>query len=426
MRRILLRSALAVLVLFVCVAGSLSLIRGFTSSRLEKWKREMSAKGEKLLVSELAPASVASDLMIPQLINATKDLGGPAPSVPLMRVTSLGVAYAVAKHTNASPSMHKLLDDKADALAAVREAFALRPRDLGWSYTNWNDYPGSAPLIALRTSAYWLAFATVIEIDRGRRSAALTNTLSLLNAAHCYEHEGTLVSQMIRVALGGMAFCASWEALQVTGWTDAQLAELQHSWEQLAMAKPLEFALQMERAMALTYFAMGGQGNTNAIGLINPVGSFAEGFYAPLWQMALSTGDELHYLQTIQRCLDALRVAREKRSAIELQKRLRGGDSWLAAYRYPMSHALMPNVAKALKRWMRAETERQLVLAAIALERFHLRYGAYPETLTPLVPEFLPALPVDFGDAQPIRYERQGDSFRLWSVTEGAVWPSAE
>ena len=56
-------------------------------------------------------APVASDLMIPQLVNATKDLGGPAPSIPLMRVTSPGVAYAVATHTNASPSMHKLLND---------------------------------------------------------------------------------------------------------------------------------------------------------------------------------------------------------------------------------------------------------------------------------------------------------------------------
>jgi len=426
MRRILLRSFLVLFFLFICVAGTLSLIRGFTSSRLQKWKREMSAKGEKLLVSDLAPPSAMPDIMVVPLARANKDLGGPAPSLPLMRVTSPGFAYAAAKHTNTSPSMHKLLDDKAGALATVRDALSLRPRDLGWSYTNWNAYPGSPPLIALRTSAYWLAFATVIELDRSRPAAALTNVLSILSAAHCYEQEGTLVSQMVRVALGGMAFCASWETLHATGWTDTELAELQKSWEQFAMSKPLEFALQMERAMALTYFGMGRQGDTNAIGLIVPLASFAEGFYAPLWQMALSTGDELHYLQTIQRCLDALRAARKNRSGVELQKRLSGGESWLAPYRYPMSHALMPNIAKALKRWIRAETERQLVLAAIALERFRLRHGAYPENLGQLVPEILPSVPVDFGDGQPIRYERQGNSFRLWSVTQGAVWPRAE
>jgi hypothetical protein len=425
MRRSLLRTALVLLLLFVFAAGTLSLIHGFTSSRLEKWKREMSAKGEKLLVSELTPSSAKSDDMAPQLARANKDLGGSAPSVPLMRVTSPGIAYAAWKHTNTSPSMHKLLDDKAGALAALRDALSLRPRDLAWNYTNWNSYPGTAPLIALRTSAYWLAFATSIELDRNRPSAALTNLLSMLNAAHCYEQEGTLVFQMVRVALGGMAFCASWEALQGTGWTDEQLAELQRSWEQFAMSKPLEFALQMERAMIFMHFETRRKGD-NASGVVNPAASFADGFYAPLYEMALSAGDELHYLETIQRSLDALRAAREKHSGLELQKRLGRGDGWLAAYRYPLSHAFVPNIAKALKRWVRAETERQLVLAAIALERFRLRHGTYPEDLGQLVPEFLPSGPVDFGDAQPIRYERQGNSFRLWSVTQGAVWPRAE
>src|SRR6185503_7963485 len=105
--------------------------------------------------------------------------------------------------------------------------------------------------------------------------------------------------------------------LQAPGWTDAELAQLQHAWEELSLGRPLEFSLQMERATALTYFESGRHGNTNAIGLIAPVSSFAEGFYAPLWQMALSKGDELHYLQTIQSFLDVLRVTREKQSNVE-------------------------------------------------------------------------------------------------------------
>jgi len=87
---------------------------------------------------------------------------------------------------------------------------------------------------------------------------------------------------------------------------------------------------------------------------------------------------------------------------------------------------LRPNIGKALKRWLRMETERQLVLAAIGVERFRLRHGHYPEKLSQLVPEILPSLPVDFGDGQPLRYQREGDGFRLWSVTEGAQWPRAE
>jgi hypothetical protein len=425
MKRIVIRSIVVLGLLFIFIVGTLSLMRGFSASRLEKWKQEMRAKGEKLLVSELAPGPAVSNAMLPRLIQARRELGRSAPSVPLMRIVSPGVAYAAGKRTNALPSMHKLVDEKATALAEIRAALKLRPADLGWDHTNWNAYPGGA-LIDIRDSAHWLAAAMVIEVDRSRPTAALTNVLALLDLAHCHEREGTLVAQMVRVALAGMAFLASWEALQVNGWADAELTELQGSWEQLSLAGPLEFSLQMERATALTYFEMGRHGDTNAIGMIASMGSFAEGFYAPLWQMTLSKGDELHYLRTIQTFLDALRTTREKRSGLELQKATGQSNGWLAAYRYPMSNALRPNIGKALKRWLRMETERQLMLAAIGVERFRLRHGHYPEKLSQLVPEILSTVPVDFGDGQPLRYKREADGFRLWSVTEGAQWPRAE
>jgi hypothetical protein len=426
MKRTIIRTAVVLVLLFVFIAGTLSLMRTLGASRLEKWKRELRIKGEKLLVSELTPGPIVSNAMIPRLTQALDELGRSPPLIPLMRIVSAGVAHAAAKRTNSLPSMHNLVDEKAVQLATIRAAVKLRPRDMGWDYTNWNTYPGGTPLIKIRESAYWLASTMLIELDRARRVEALTNLLSLLDLAHCHEHEGTLVSQMIRVAVAGMAFAASWEALQFTGWTDAELAQLQSSWEQLAMSKPLEFALQMERATALMYFERGNRGETNAVGLIAPVASFAEGFYAPLWKMALSKDDELHYLRTIQNFLDALRAGRESRSSVEFEKRMGEPDGWFAAYRFPMSNALRPNIRKALKRWIRAETERQLVLAAIGLERFRLRHGRYPESLDQLVPEILPTLPVDFGDGNPIRYRREGTGFRLWSVNEGAVWPQVE
>ena len=426
MKRILIRSLFVLALVAVFVAGTVTLIRGWSSSRLEGYKRELRAKCEKLLVSELAPGTVETNAMIPRLVQAHSQLGRPAPNANFMRIVSPGVAYSAGKRTNMLPSMHKLLEESAIPLATIRDALKLRPRDLGWNYTNWSTYPGSLPLIEIRKAAQWLAWAIAIELDRSRPGSALTNVLSLLDLAHCYEQEGTLVSQMIRVAVAGLAFAASWEALQVPGWTDAELAELQHSWEELSLGRAIEFSLQMERATALTYFENGRHGDTNAIGLIAPVSSFAEGFYAPLWQMTLSKGDELHYLRTIQSFLDALRVGREKQSSMEFQRNLDPNEGLFTRYRFPMSGALRPNIGKALKRWLRTETERQLVLAAIGVERFRLRHGRYPESLSQLVPEILPAVPVDFGDGQPIRYEREGNGFRLWSVIQDAQWPRAE
>src|SRR5208282_950032 len=64
-----------------------------------------------------------------------------------------------------------------------------------------------------------------------------------------------------------------------------------------------------------------------------------------------------------------------------------------------------------------AEARRRLIVAAIALERFHLQRNSYPRSLSELVPDFLKAPPVDFMDGQPLRYSRTGDGhFFLYSV----------
>ena len=74
-----------------------------------------------------------------------------------------------------------------------------------------------------------------------------------------------------------------------------------------------------------------------------------------------------------------------------------------------------------LKRVMSMEASRQMMIAAIALKRYQLRHGIYPEDLTALTPGFLAAVPRDPVDGQPLRFRREGEnSFLLYSVGENA------
>ena len=71
---------------------------------------------------------------------------------------------------------------------------------------------------------------------------------------------------------------------------------------------------------------------------------------------------------------------------------------------------------------MRAEAARQMTIAAIALKRYQLKHGNYPPDLNSLVPEFLPAVPLDPVDGQPLLYRRNADgTFLLYSVGENGV-----
>ncbi|MBI3874719.1 MAG: hypothetical protein HY300_01865, partial [Verrucomicrobia bacterium] len=87
------------------------------------------------------------------------------------------------------------------------------------------------------------------------------------------------------------------------------------------------------------------------------------------------------------------------------------------AVRFLFSRMIMPFVGRAMFKAMRTQTQRELTVAAIALKRHQLRHGRFPASLDALVPDFLPALPVDFMDGQPLRYRLNADgSFLLYSV----------
>jgi hypothetical protein len=55
-------------------------------------------------------------------------------------------------------------------------------------------------------------------------------------------------------------------------------------------------------------------------------------------------------------------------------------------------------------------------LVALAAERYRLRHRAWPQTAAELVPEFLPELPLDPFDGQPLRYKRLPDGIVIYSV----------
>ena len=59
----------------------------------------------------------------------------------------------------------------------------------------------------------------------------------------------------------------------------------------------------------------------------------------------------------------------------------------------------------ALGAWYVARWELEAGLTMLALREYHRRHGAYPDTLDRLVPEFLPRLPVDYGDGEDVEIQ---------------------
>jgi len=87
-----------------------------------------------------------------------------------------------------------------------------------------------------------------------------------------------------------------------------------------------------------------------------------------------------------------------------------------------MLSASLRGLSAVFPKVMRVEAAKQMTVTAIALKRYQLKHGNYPADLNSLVPEFLPAVPLDPVDGQPLRYRRNADgTFLLYSVGENGV-----
>jgi hypothetical protein len=82
-----------------------------------------------------------------------------------------------------------------------------------------------------------------------------------------------------------------------------------------------------------------------------------------------------------------------------------------------VNQALVPLFSNACFSFARNETGASLALVALALRAYRLEKGAYPASLSALVPNYLKVIPLDgFGSGETLRYQKQGAGYKLWSI----------
>ena len=468
MTRLKRRILLSVLAL-AGLAALLIVLHNFRARQaLAARKAELVAQGEKLTVEELMPPSSpearrgANDLMqaawqlrqgsvVPN--NLPKSMWFVSPGKASVGWRQSGIRDD--KKTNTWDELAEDVNMNGAALEQIREALKSPRFDMNLNYKM--GFNLLLPHLAkLKSLAQWLSAATENDLHAGRLNEAAANLNTLLSLANAFRDERLIISQLVRMAITAIAISPAWESLQADGWTDAQLAELQKNWESLEFLQPMEHALEMERAMGIEAFDRlrnsdaerrqffngnfpgGGSGSPLATPAsvaevpefalewskehLSSLSSFAgETAWLRLW----SYDDELRYVQTLQLMLEVPRRARRAQSFIsaqasgtkEYQRIWEHDDSGSA--RYWLSRLLGPALEKASAKAARIETQRELVVTAIALKRYQLRHGRLPPDLKSMVPEYLAQTPRDFMDGRELRYRLNADSgFVLYSVNE--------
>jgi hypothetical protein len=255
--------------------------------------------------------------------------------------------------------------------------------------------------------------------------------------AGALREEPFLISQLVRFAQEAIAAQTVWHGIAAHRWADAQLQEFQRHLSQADYLRDLAMALEGERSGSLSVMdrwatsARQLREEASALGITDsadiPQGIAASSAGTPMFprgwirqnQAALATGLQLRIEQTrrlatnahAQGFADALR---------EFNADADGERALISARTSPYNifvKLLLPALDKAMLKGARANQTARMAAAGCALERHRLKHGSYPESLAALVPEFVPEIPRDLMDGQPLRYARTDEGlFRLWSV----------
>lgn len=88
----------------------------------------------------------------------------------------------------------------------------------------------------------------------------------------------------------------------------------------------------------------------------------------------------------------------------------------LEKYQHLYTTLLFPATWGAFNATGTSLAHRDLVLAAIAARQYEHKHGQLPDSLQALVPEFLPAVPTDPFDGQPLRFQATDEGLVIYSI----------
>jgi hypothetical protein len=413
-----------------------------TNGALESYKRQLRAKGEKLTIAELTPPTPTNGPnAAPALMNVAGQLQlGSSNWVPVATPISPGhlrVAWQqeilpTEDSTNIWPQLATELENMREALSQARAA--LTNPVLSFSLNYQQGYNLLLPHLAgLKQAEICLSSATMLALHQNQPDEAWDDLKASVNLARLFgRDEPVMISQFVRVAIGQIALNTTWAALQYRGWSEKQLTELQVAWNSFDFLDQLEPALSMDRATdAMVFSEMRNSFTSLQSFTTAPLTSartenlVIQVFHNWTWKTHWSYEEELYTMQKGQAELEAVRSARNNHAFAPALTQL---DESLAhlqkLHTNDIAHFMFDggSLLLGILNVTDMEMKRRLLLTAIALKRYELRTGKYPDQLATLVPNFFRELPIDVMDGKPIRYRLNSDgTFLLYSVGEDGV-----
>ncbi|PWU10934.1 MAG: hypothetical protein C5B50_24515 [Verrucomicrobia bacterium] len=428
---------------------------------LAHYKRQLIAKGEKLTVAEINAQKPTGENGAPEIMAAIKELQEdailPKYPPPAMKLTPAGRAVVCFREgnwlegteTNDWDQLASEIATNRATLDRIRVALQMPVLDNNLDFSQGINMSFSH-LAPTKSLARWFGAEAQLALNEGELHDALEPLVAQIRTARLVAEDRIIISQLVLLAIAAIARTEVWEALQAEGWHEEDLARLQQAWEGQNIVATLLSSLEGERVFMDSEFPVLRRSNEDTFktlfGLEEylppddserprweravrklPWGEqiaafFKQQIYCRVWRFAWLDQDNCRALERMQWLLDIARAAVAQKSfgaarhAIDVWDTEASNRNLYDRLRFPEPISVTA-LSGVVKRSLRIETERSIVISSIALKRYDLSHGKSPASLDSLAPEFLSSVPTDYLDGKPIKYHlNQDGSFTLYSV----------
>jgi len=283
-------------------------------------------------------------------------------------------------------------------------------------------------LAMLKRSSQVLQLHAIAELQNGQSEKAFDDVKLSLRLVDSVRTEPFIITHLVRIAMLQITLQPVWEGLAEHKWSDAQLAALDAELAKLDFLADYEFTvssepafhirlidyLEQKRSRYQEFVSLFSENNQHDAEVLNNFTATAIFYLAPKgWFYE----NKITMVQMRQKW-DAPMVDDTQQTVSP--KMVLAGEAAQSKMSYsPFNffarlEGFLDNYAQKVAR---GQTVANLARAAIALERYRIMHGEFPESLDALAPQFMEKIPHDVIGGQPLHYRRTSDGqFVLYSV----------
>jgi hypothetical protein len=275
-------------------------------------------------------------------------------------------------------------------------------------------------LSAIKGCARVLKLRAIAELQNGQSDKALADVELMFRLADADRVEPFLICHLVRFAVLQIAIQPIYEGLADHQWSDSQLAELDSKLSNFDLLNDYKFSLRGEMIFLeegvldflrrhpaqINSLPSGTGASPPALNYVIPSGWYYQNELHSIRAM------ERYYLPAVDTNQDILSPSAIRAAESAIKGETRHVNPYDLLERMTLPVLTGPSITVAY-----AQTTVNLARIAIALERYRLAHGQYPDSLDMLTPQFVTRLPHDIIDGHQLHYQRTAEGqFILYSV----------